>query len=238
MKHLRKKDTAKKIWIVLIIIILPAFVLWGLGSASRAKGRINYAGKIFGKKVPLQEFADAYSAVLTQGILRWGEENFAKMVKELDLKQEAWSRIILLKEAKKRNIRVSDKELAIFIESSPMFQYNGRFNMKAYKEILQFVLHVNVPVFESQMRENIMIAKLYNQVTAQVKLSNEQIRQAEENRKEGEKKEGKQLTDAEKEIFTKELLFKEKDAAFNKFLQQSWAEAKIEDNTQALKVEP
>jgi len=219
MKYLRKKKTAKKIWIVLIIIILPAFVLWGLGSASRAKNKANYAGKIFGKKVSFQEYANAYNAVLVQGVMRWGEENFQNLAKTIDLKQEAWSRLILVKEAQREKIRVSDKELAVFIENSDVFQYKGKFDIKAYKEILQFVLRTSVPVFENQMRENLMIAKLFNKVTAQVKLSDEQMRQADK-------------------ASVEQLLFKEKEGCFNKFLEELRLQAKFQDNTQNLKIQP
>ena len=56
LKKLRKKKTAKRIWVILTILILPAFVFWGFGSFMRSKEEITYAGKIFGKKVPFQEY--------------------------------------------------------------------------------------------------------------------------------------------------------------------------------------
>ncbi|MCM8770581.1 MAG: SurA N-terminal domain-containing protein, partial [Candidatus Omnitrophica bacterium] len=178
LKRLRKKKTAKRIWIVLIIIILPAFVFWGLGSASKAKRRQNYAGELFGKKVSLQEFIDAYHAVITQGIMRWGEENFEKIAKSTDLRQEAWNRLILLRAAQSKRIQAGDKELAAYIQNEPLFQYKGKFNPKTYKEILQYVLHVPVNVFEEQMRKSLMIVKLYEDVADQIKLSEEEIKEA------------------------------------------------------------
>ena len=37
LRALRNKKTAKKVWIVLAVIIVPAFVLWGSGSLLRSK---------------------------------------------------------------------------------------------------------------------------------------------------------------------------------------------------------
>ena len=51
LKLLRNKKTAKKIWIVLAIIILPAFIFWGFGGAMRDKNEKGYIGKISGKKI-------------------------------------------------------------------------------------------------------------------------------------------------------------------------------------------
>jgi len=109
--------------------------------------------------------------------MRWGQENFEKIAQLLDLKQESWNRLILLKVAEKNKIKVSDKELAEFIENFPLFQYKGKFDLKSYKEMLQYALHTNIPTFEQQMRENLLVAKLYDKVTYGVKLTEEQIRE-------------------------------------------------------------
>ena len=64
LKKLRNKKTAKRIWIVLAILILPAFVLWGAGSFMRnkEKGESAYAGKVFGRTVSTLEYQDALCA--------------------------------------------------------------------------------------------------------------------------------------------------------------------------------
>ena len=55
LKLLRHKNTAKRIWIGLAILILPAFLFWGMGSALRNKEGPAYAGTVFGRKVSLLE---------------------------------------------------------------------------------------------------------------------------------------------------------------------------------------
>ena len=56
LKFLRNKKTAKKVWIGLAIIIIPAFALWGFGGASRNKEETASVGKIFGHSVSIIEF--------------------------------------------------------------------------------------------------------------------------------------------------------------------------------------
>jgi len=182
LKYMRKKSNAKKIWIILAILILPAFLFWGFGSFVRSRGygakKTTFAGKIFGKNVPFSDYAYSYKAIVSQNILRWGEEKFRALANLIDLRQEAWNRLILLYEAKRQKIRVSDKELAQFIESNPLFKRNGCFDLKTYKEILEYALHLPVRTYEEQMRQTLMLVKLYENITAKVNLTEAQIEQA------------------------------------------------------------
>src|SRR3989338_9034316 len=128
LKSLRKKGVAKKIFIVLAIVIVPAFVLWGSASLLRSQ-KSSYAGKIFGKKVSFDEFQESLRAVQTRGLLQFGE-NFYKIQRFLNLELEAWDRLILLYEAKKKRIRVTDQEVIGRIAEIPFFQRNGKFDQK------------------------------------------------------------------------------------------------------------
>jgi parvulin-like peptidyl-prolyl isomerase len=175
LKHLRKKKTAKKIWIVLAVIIVPAFVLWGFGSAFRSRGEKVYAGKIFGRNIPLLDFKDSMEAVKNQAIMQFGEK-FSQVQKYLDLENRAWERLILLSEAQKRKINVSDQEIVDLIQGYPFFQRKGQFDNRIYNEMLKYVFRTQPRAFEEQTRQNIILSKLYKQVTSGVKLSDEDIK--------------------------------------------------------------
>ena len=124
LKFLRNKKTAKKVWIGLAIIIVPAFVLWGSGSLMGDKEKAVNAGRIFGKKVSTLEYKDALAAARTAAIMQFGD-NFEQMQKFLNLEVQAWERLILLYEAKKRKVDATDKEVIELIEKYPFFQRNG-----------------------------------------------------------------------------------------------------------------
>ena len=176
LKKLRKKKTAKRIWIILIILILPAFVFWGFGSFTRSKEELTYAGKIFGKKVPLLEYRDALEAVKNQAIIQFGD-NFSEIEKRLNLEPLVWDRLILLAEAKKRKINVTDQEVIELIESYPFFQAkNGQFDNRIYSQMLQYVFRAQPRVFEEQARSTLILSKLYKEVTGNLNLSEEEIK--------------------------------------------------------------
>lgn len=174
LKKLRDKKTAKKIWVILAIIIVPAFVLWGSGSLMRSKQEAAYAGKIFGKKIPLLEYKDALEAVKNDAIIQFGDK-FSEIQKSLNLEYRAWGRLILLYEAQKRKISATDREVIEVIEGYPFFQRNGKFDNKIYSEILQYVFRTQPRIFEEQTRQNLMLSKLYKQVAENVKLDDKEI---------------------------------------------------------------
>jgi len=175
LKKLRNKKTAKKVWIVLAIIIVPAFMLWGLGGALRSQRESIYAGKIFRQKISALEYKDALDAVKNMAIIQFGD-NLSEVQKYLNLESQAWERLILLTDAKKRKINVNDKEVVESIQKYPFFQRNGKFDRKIYSEILQFVFRTQPRIFEEQTRQNLMINKLYNTVTQSLNLTEEEIK--------------------------------------------------------------
>ncbi|MFA5145560.1 MAG: SurA N-terminal domain-containing protein [Candidatus Omnitrophota bacterium] len=175
LKMLRNKKTAKKVWIVLAILIVPAFVLWGSGSLIQNQREAAYTGKIFGRNVSFLEYKDALDAVRNQAIMQFGE-SFSEVQKTLNLELQAQIRVVLLSEAKKRKITVSDKEIVELLESYPFFQRNGQFDNRLYSETLKYIFHAQPRAFEEQTRQNIMISKLYKRVTDGVETTEEEIK--------------------------------------------------------------
>ena len=175
LKFLRHRKTAKRVWIGLALIIIPAFALWGFGGAFGDKEDKQSLGKIFGKPVSALELRDAVSAVRTTAIMRFGDK-FPEVEKYLDLEAQAWQRLILLHEAKQRGIKVSDKDVVEFIEGLPFFQYKGKFDNKTYTQILQYVFRLKPRAFEEQARGNLILSKLYAQATGNAKVEDKDLR--------------------------------------------------------------
>ncbi len=176
LKALRNKKTARKIWIVLAIIIVPAFVLWGLGGALRSKQEAAYVGRIFGREISSMEYKDALIAVTNTAIMQYGDK-LPEVQKYLNLEAQAWERLILLHETKWRKIRASDKEVIELIEAYPFFQRNGQFDNRIYSQTLRYLFRIQPRAFEEQTRQNIMIAKLFNQVTRKINITPEELKE-------------------------------------------------------------
>jgi len=164
LRQLRNKKTAKKVWIFLAIVVIPPFIFWGSGSLMRNRQEETYAGKLFGKNISFLEFKDASDATRNQMVMQFGDK-FEEIQKYLNLESQAWDRLILLMEAKKRKIKTSDQEVVKLLQSYPFFQKKGRFDNVIYTQMLQYVFHTQARIFEEQTRQNLILSKLYNQVT-------------------------------------------------------------------------
>jgi peptidyl-prolyl cis-trans isomerase D len=177
LRQLRNKKTAKKIWIGLAIIILPAFVLFGSGGLMRNKQESGYAGRIFGRKVPFTEYRDALDASRNQMIIQYGE-NLPEIQKKVNLEGLAWERLMLLAEAKRKGIKTTDKEVVDLIRSYPFFQRKGQFDNAIYAQMMQYVFRTQPRIFEEQTRQNLMLSKLYENISSDVELTAEEIKDA------------------------------------------------------------
>lgn len=177
LKKLRDKKTAKKVWIILAILILPPFILWGSGSLIRSKEEkeTGVIGAIDGRKIPFSEYRDSIQAARNQAVMQLGD-SFEQMQKYLDLDNHAWERIILLTEAKKRKIKVTDKEVVDLIKNYPFFRLKGRFNQKAYTDTLRYAFRIPPRTFEEQIRQNIMISKLFDEITKDIKINDDEVK--------------------------------------------------------------
>jgi hypothetical protein len=51
LKKLRERKNIKMIMFLTAILIKPAFMLWGVGSALRQRQRASLAGKVFSRKI-------------------------------------------------------------------------------------------------------------------------------------------------------------------------------------------
>ena len=223
LRLLRNKKTAKKIWIGLGIIILPAFVFWGFGGEMRDKDESKYLGSIAGKKITPQEFNDSLKAVRNTAIMRYGEENLQAVEKALNLESQAWQRLALLGAAKRLKIKATDKEVIQQVESYPFFKRKGAFDNKTYADLLKYVFHTQARAFEEQTRQNIIISKLYDKITDGITIEDKEIREgyiqikstSDKNFKFDEKK-----FLNEKKEFEQIILEKKKEEHFSKFIAE------------------
>ncbi|MFA5156953.1 MAG: SurA N-terminal domain-containing protein [Candidatus Omnitrophota bacterium] len=177
LNKLRKKKTAKKIWVILAILVILAFVFGGAGMLTGDKdgGISKYAGKVYGRKISLIEYKDALQAVRTQALIQFGD-NLSEAQKYLNLEARAWERILLSAEAKRRGIKVKDQEVVDIIQNYQFFQRNGKFDNRIYQELLKYAFQNQPRAFEEQVRQDLAISKLYKQVTESVKLDDNELR--------------------------------------------------------------
>ena len=189
LKFLRKKNIAKIIFWGLVILILPAFVLWGVGSVGRSKLKgPSYVGLIDNRKISFDELAKNMVSIRCQVILNYGAQ---PKVLDIFLKNKgflaklAWDRLLMLNEAGRHKIEAKDKDVVALIKSHPLFSRNGKFDDKIYQYILRYNIGIDPRAFEEIMRENLNIQRMNDIVTKDIKSTDEEV--LNEYKKENEK---------------------------------------------------
>jgi parvulin-like peptidyl-prolyl isomerase len=177
LRKLHNKKVQKKIWIVLILFILPGFIIWGASSSIRSSKEDKSFVKIMGRKVSQQEFTDAMRSSELQLRMQFGEAYY-QLQKFFDMNSLAWQRLFLLEEAKKRRFKVGDAELIAYIQSDPSFFSKGRFDKILYEQSIKYGLHMQARAFEEFVRQNLVIKKLTDEVTKEVKTDDDEIMEA------------------------------------------------------------
>ncbi len=220
LKMLRNKKTAKKIWIALGIIILPAFIFWGFSGAISDRKNQATLGVIAGKKISAEEFQNSLRAVKNRALIQYGDK-LPEIEKDLDLEAQALQRIILLWEARKMKIKASDQEVINLIRAYPFFEHNGVFNERLYNEILKRFFKTPPREFEEEVRQGIIISKLYRKITQEVTLSEEELKNGYLEEKSAQDKKfrfNEKKFHAEKEEFRARLLRDKKQEAFLEYI--------------------
>ena len=135
-------------------------VLWLVGTAVSIQSlREDTAGILFGQKIPVQDYAQALNAVTRQAILTHGDK-YRQQVSAEEMERQAWERLVLLAEARRKKIRASDREVVAELQRWPIFQRNGQFDPGTYQAIIQYSLGAPPRVFEEEIRQSILIWKL------------------------------------------------------------------------------
>lgn len=179
LKILRHKNVSKIVLWGILILILPAFVIWGAGSMGKEKqSGPEFVGMIDGKKVSFDNFAGAVSSVRAQVFLNYF--NNQKILGELLKNQSligkvAWDRLIMLKEAKRLKVKAANADVIAYIRSHPLFMRNGRFDEALYAYILKNNLSMDPRTFEEIVRENIAMQKMNQSLTKDITVLDDEL---------------------------------------------------------------
>ncbi len=177
LKLLRNKKVSKKIFYVLAALIIPAFVVWGSASVMDKNKAPNIAGRMFDEKVSIDKFREAYQTWRIQLRYQYGDKA-NEVAAFLNPLQATWERLIILHETKRRNIWVTDQEVVRQITGMPFLQRNDRFDKQAYSLFLKYTLGVGARQFEESLRQNLAIAKFFTEVTKDISVTDEEVREA------------------------------------------------------------
>ena len=193
---------------------VAGFLVWLVATAASVRPG-ERAGFLFGKAISADEYVRSLGAVTRDAILRHGDR-WRQEAKPEELEQRAWERLILLKEARSKRIRVSDREVVAELGRSPLFLgKDGRFDREGYPLIIQHALGATPRTFEEDIRQTLMIQKLVGQSIPEPAVTEEEILEAFKKEKESKKPaDDSPLDAAGKERIKKELEMRKRFQAY------------------------
>ncbi len=172
----RGKKFQKRTLMGILILIIPAFVLWGAGSLTKP----SVIGTIHGGKILPRDMAKSLKGIRVELLLNYFTDynSFSQILKNRPLiNRMAWERLIFLKAAKDDRIRVSDKDVVALISGHPLFQRSGSFDQQSYSYIISQTLGMDARDFEEMVRENLKIRKFQNTLYKNISVSDEAVMQ-------------------------------------------------------------
>ena len=225
-----RKNTKIFLWIAASVFILATFM--GLGGYFFTRVPNNVA-VINGRKISYETFHNAYYERLNSYRNMYNadvNEEMANNLKKIVL-EDMIRRELLMQEARKEKIKVSDAELSKYIQQFPYFQKDGRFNQQQYLAVLKMQLHMAPAAFENEVRSSLILTTLRDKVTANITVTEQEVA-AELDKRHKDKKAKTTPADVEKEKLEvrQGLINEKKSRAFEAWLELLKARSKIENN--------
>jgi peptidyl-prolyl cis-trans isomerase D len=172
----------RRSWIVVFLFgaIVVVFVLWGVGSYVDGPRPDNVA-QVNGETITLKEFEMHYQRMVEFYREALKASFSPEILKGLRLRSATLNDLVekrlLLQEARRLGLGVSDVELMDAIGRIPEFQTQGRFDKNRYLAGIR-ASRLTPGQFEEQQRELLTVQKLYAIVAGAVQVTEEDLRSA------------------------------------------------------------
>lgn len=178
MLRYMRENTGSWIIKILLGLVILVFIFLGMGS-SRSK-RHNTAAIVDDQAITMAEYQRSYDSVLEQMRRTFGKNLNEKMIKMLQIKKQALNRLIderlLLKEADRLKVQVSDKELRDSLLGIPAFKRDGAFDLATYTRVLARN-RLTPEMFEASQKQSLKQGKIRNLFLKNIVVSDMEARE-------------------------------------------------------------
>lgn len=167
------------LWMIVFAFIGTIFYSWGMGGASASRGGV--VATVNGSPITFAEYDQTFNNLMNFYRDQFRNQFSEELIKRLDLKTQALDALVqkklLLDQAKKQNLQISDAELISRIKSYQAFQKDKTFDESLYKTYLKNN-RLTVLEFEESQREGLIIEKVEGLIKANTKVSETEITEA------------------------------------------------------------
>lgn len=174
LRVFRSKKFARRTLIGLLILIIPAFVLWGAGNISKGQKLI---GTIDKQKIYPDDFFKSMQGMKIELLLYYmNYDLFSRAMQNRPaINRMAWERLVFLNAAESKNIEVKNQDVLRFLSRHPLFQRSGSFDHKLYQHIIKNVFRLETRQFEELVRENLEVKALQIDLYKEIAIPDEEL---------------------------------------------------------------
>ena len=166
------------LWLVVAAFVGTIFYSWGMGRVAEQQGMV---AEVLNEKISYDEYREALDNLYNMYRNAVKGKNVEDVIPQSQLKKAALNAVIqrklLLNEAKKMGMEVSNKEVIERIRSMPAFQNDGKFDKSYYLNFLQYN-RIGAKNFENNQRIAMLTGKIENLIRNSVKVSELEIKEA------------------------------------------------------------
>ncbi len=183
LKTMRKnvKNLKWVLWFVVATFIISIFVIWGGSGQIGGKATSGDLVQMSGGKVS----SDIYTNALrnrVEALRREMKEINRGLIEQLNLPQQVLEQLVeqqlIFGLAKELGIEASEKEVQDRITGLPGLQRNGQFiGFNEYRQVLSYN-HIPMAQFEEEMRQEIVLTKTVQALTAGVTVTPDEVWEA------------------------------------------------------------
>ncbi len=185
MLDILRANTRSVLTYVLFGIIIVVFVV-SFGPGSRgctgegARGP-SYAAKVNGQTVTAAEFEHTYSQLFRMYQARLGQSFTRELAAQMGLRAQTMNQLVdrelIVSEAVKHGVVVTDEEIDRVVKESPTFQSSGQFKFEVYKQFATSE-YGSPAKFEERLRRDLALQKMLAIVRESVKITDDEVKDA------------------------------------------------------------
>ncbi|MFN2431497.1 MAG: peptidylprolyl isomerase [Gemmatimonadota bacterium] len=190
MRQLR--ESTKIIMVVVVVSFVALMVFdWAMDLSGRSAGGSPTAiGNVNGREIGIEEYQITYEALLEQA-REQSPDGIVSDEQAEQIQEQAWTQVVnstlLRGEADRRGIEVTDEDVLRYIQAnppaemreSPAFQTDGAFDPAKYRQALANPqLAPTWALYEQNVREELPLQRLQEQVLAGVTLTDRELEEA------------------------------------------------------------
>src|SRR5262245_65427821 len=165
---------------VIVAFIATSFLYFGSDTLRMGNARSNAIASVNGEEIPPARFQRMQRNYIEYYRRAYQQNITPEMADRLGLTQQVINDLIqealVLQQAKREGITVSDDELRLRIQSIPAFQEDGRFSRERYLTQLRQV-RIEPSEFENEVRREMLRQKMESIVKEGIKVSDTEVEQ-------------------------------------------------------------